>query len=75
MKTHQLDNEASKAYKQCIPQNGMMHELVPPDNYRSNLAEQGIQRFKHHFISILSSMGDKFLLSLLCALLKQTNSP
>jgi hypothetical protein len=39
LKTHLLDNKASKAYKQCIHQNGMMHELVPPDNHRSNLAE------------------------------------
>ena len=48
--THRLDNKASKEYKQCIRQNGMMHELVPPDNHRSNLAEQVIQMFKHHFI-------------------------
>jgi hypothetical protein len=43
LKTHQLDNEASKVYKQCICQNGMMHELVLPDNQRSNLAERAIQ--------------------------------
>jgi hypothetical protein len=58
--THQLNNEASKAYKQCICQNGMMHELVPPDNHNSNLTERAIQTFKHHFISILSSVDDKF---------------
>jgi hypothetical protein len=39
LKTHQLDNEASKGYKQCIQQNSMMHELVLPDNHRSNLVE------------------------------------
>jgi hypothetical protein len=50
LKTHQLDNKASKAYKQCIHQNGMTHKLVPPDNHRSNLAERAIQTFKHHFI-------------------------
>jgi hypothetical protein len=71
LKTHQLDNKASKAYKQCICQNGMMHELVPPDNHRSNLAERAIQTFKHHFISILSGVDDKFPLSLWCALLEQ----
>jgi hypothetical protein len=54
LKIHRLDNKASKAYKQCIRQNGMMHELVPPDNHRSKLAERAIQRFKHHFISIQS---------------------
>jgi hypothetical protein len=56
LKTHQLGNKASKAYKQCICQNGMMHEQVPPDNHRSNLAERAIQTFKHHFISILSGV-------------------
>ncbi len=49
----------------------MIHELVPPDNHRSNLAERVIQTFKHHFISILSSVDDKFPLSLWCVLLKQ----
>jgi site-specific DNA-adenine methylase len=55
LKTHQLDNEASTAYKECIRHNGMIHELVPPDNHRSNLAERAIQTFKHHFISILTA--------------------
>ncbi len=50
----------------------MTHELVPPDNHRSNLAERAIQTFKHHFISILSGVDDKFPLSLWCALLEQT---
>jgi hypothetical protein len=50
----------------------MMHKLVPPDNHRSNMAEQAIQTFKYHFISILSGMDDKFLLSLWCMLLEQT---
>ena len=72
LKTHRLDNEASTAYKECIRNNGMTHELVPPDNHRSNLAERAIQTFKHHFISILSGVDDKFPLSLWCALLEQT---
>jgi hypothetical protein len=50
----------------------MIHELVPPYNHRSNLAERAIQTFKHHFISILSGVDDKFPLSLWCALLEQT---
>ncbi len=72
LKTHQLDNEAAKAYKQCICQNDVMHELVPPDNHRSSLAEWAIQMFKHHFISILSGVDVEFPLSLWCALLEQT---
>jgi hypothetical protein len=50
----------------------MMHELVPPDNHRSNLAERAIQMFKRHFISILSGVDGKFPLSLWCMLLEQT---
>jgi hypothetical protein len=58
LKTHRLDNEASTVYKECIHNNGMIHEIVPPDNHRSNLAERAIQTFKHHFISILSGVDD-----------------
>jgi hypothetical protein len=71
LKTHRLDNEASAAYKECICRNGMIHDLVPPDNHQSNLAERAIQTFKHHFISILSGVDDKLPLSLWCALLEQ----
>jgi len=70
LKTHQLDNEASKAYKQCIRLDSMMHELVLPDNHRSNLAERAIKMFVHHFISILSGLDDKFPLPLWCVLLE-----
>jgi hypothetical protein len=71
LKTHGLDNKASTAYKECIRSNGIIHELVPPDNHQSNLAERAIQTFKHHFISKLSGVDDKFPLSLWCHLLKQ----
>ncbi len=33
LKHHRLDNECSEKFKQCIRQNGMTHELVPPDNH------------------------------------------
>ena len=33
LKTHRLDNEASAAYKECIHHNGMIQDLVPPDNH------------------------------------------
>jgi hypothetical protein len=72
LKTHRLDNKASAAYKECFSHNGMINNLVPPDNHWSNLAERAIQTFKHHFISILSGVDDKFPLSLWCALLEQT---
>ncbi len=42
LKHHRLDNEASTAFKECIKENGMTHELVPPSNHRCNLAERAI---------------------------------
>jgi hypothetical protein len=69
LKHHRLDNEASTAFKECIRDNGMIHELVPPGNHRCNLAKKAIRTFKHHFISILSGVDDKFPLSLWCHLL------
>jgi hypothetical protein len=68
-KHHQLDNKALATFKECIKANGMTHELVPPGNHRGNLAERAIQTFKHHFISILCGVDDKFPLSLWCHLL------
>jgi hypothetical protein len=69
LKHHRLDNEASTAFKECIRENRMTHELVPPGNHRCNLTERVIQTFKHHFISILSGMDNKFPLSLWCHLI------
>ncbi len=48
----------------------MTHELVPPNNHQRNRAKQAIQMFKNHFISILSGIDDRFLLSLWCHLVK-----
>ncbi len=69
LKHHRLDKDASTAFNKCIRANGMTHKLVPPGNHRCNLAERVIQTFKHHFISILSGVDDKFPLSLWCHLL------
>jgi hypothetical protein len=50
----------------------MVYKLVPPVQHRRNQAEQAIQTFKAHFISILAGVDNKFLLSLWCHLLKPT---
>lgn len=64
LRKHKLDNEASEAFKDCINENGMKYELVPPGNHRCNQAECAIQTFKAHFISILAGVDNKFPLSL-----------
>jgi hypothetical protein len=72
LKNHKLDNKVSMAFKQCIKNNNMEYELVPPGNHHCNQAEQAIQTFKAHFIAILLGANDKFPLSLWCHLLKPT---
>ncbi len=57
--THILDNEASEEYKMVIQKNCKI-QLVPPDNQRSNLAEQAIQTFKNHFKAILAGVNNTF---------------
>ena len=34
-----LDNEASKAYKDSIPESVMIYQLLPPYGHRQNVAE------------------------------------
>jgi hypothetical protein len=72
LKKHILHNEASKAFKELIRENGLEYELVPPGNHRRNQAECAILTFKAHFIAILAGVDSKFPLSLWCHLLKPT---
>ncbi len=67
-----LDNKCSAAMKACIKENGMDYKLVPLGQHRHNHAEQAIQTFKAHFISILASVKNEFPLSLWCHLLEPT---
>jgi hypothetical protein len=72
LKKHTLDNKASDAFKKCIQEQQMQHELVPPGNYQRNQAECPIQMFKAHFISILAGIdnNNNIPLSWWCHLLK-----
>jgi hypothetical protein len=70
LKHNRLDNKCSKKFKQCIRKNGMTHKLVPPDNHQRNIAEWAIQMLKKHFVLILSSVDNRFPLSLWCHLVK-----
>ncbi len=72
LKKHVLDNECLAAMKAFIKENDMDYELVPLGQHRQNQAEQAIQTFKAHFISILAGVNDKFPLSLWCHLIVPT---
>jgi hypothetical protein len=72
LKKQVLDNKCLAVMKACIKENNMHYKLVPPGQHRQNQAEQAIQTFKAHFISILASVDDKLPLSLWCHLLKPT---
>jgi hypothetical protein len=68
----QVDNKCSAAMKACIMENGMDYKLIPQGQHRCNQAEQAIQTFRAHFISILAGVDGKFPLLLWCHLLKPT---
>jgi hypothetical protein len=72
LKKQVLDNECSAAMKACIKENGMDYKFVPLGQHMCNQAEQAIQTFKAHFISILAGVDKKFPLLLWCHLLKPT---
>jgi hypothetical protein len=72
LKKHVLDKECLAAMKAGIKENNMNYKLVPPGQHRQNQAEQAIQTFKAHFISILASVDNKFPLLLWCHLLEPT---
>ena len=63
-KKHILDNEILDEFKAVIKLNKMEHELVPPHNYRQNIAEKGIQTFKDHLFAILCGTDKDFPLYL-----------
>jgi hypothetical protein len=70
LKHHCLDNECSAKLKECMAKTRMTRKLVPPDYHHRNIAEQAIQTFKNHFVSILSRVNDRFPLSLWCHLVQ-----
>ena len=72
-KMHILDNECSEEFKAQICKNNMTFQLVPPHDHRRNIAEEAIQTFKGHFISILCGADKDFPLHLWCRLLPQAD--
>ncbi len=70
-KHHVLDNECSDDFKSTIKANQMTYQLVPPHDYRRNIAKKGIKTFNAHFVSILCGVDKDFPLHLWCQLLPQ----
>ena len=68
---HILDNEAPEDFKNAIRANICRVKLVPPDMHCRNTAEQAIQTFKGHFISILSGVANDFPIQQLHKLTQQ----
>ncbi len=66
-----LDNQASMAYNKVIKDSNMTYELVPPDDHQRNMVKNAIQRFKDHFIGVLSGCAPTFPMHLWCQLLPQ----
>ena len=66
-----LDNEISEAYKEEIRNTSMTYKLVSPDDHRRNIAEQAIQNWKNHFVSVLSGAASTLPLHLWCRVIPQ----
>ena len=47
-KHYVLDNECSAAPNEALREEKVTFELVPPNQYRRNAAEQAIRSFKNH---------------------------
>ena len=54
------DNEISNIFTKHMELAELTYQLASPGNHRTNPAEQAIQTFKNHFISILSGTDEDF---------------
>ena len=68
---HILDNKISTEFKKSIETNRVTYQLVPPHDRRLNVAENSIQVFKDHFVSVLCGTDITFSMRLWCELLPQ----
>ena len=66
-----LDNKMSQDLKDDIILYGMTYQLVPPDNHQRNRAEKAIQKWKDHFVAVLSGTEPTFPLHLWCQIIPQ----
>ena len=61
-----MDNEASNSILNDLHTANVAHQLVPPNNHHSNIAERSMKTFLTHFISSLSSCDKNFPMHLWC---------
>ena len=71
---HILDNECSADFKGRILENDMTYKLVSHNDHRRNVAENSIQVFKDHSVSVLCGADVKFFMQLWCQILRQTEN-
>ena len=67
-----LDNEISSDLIDAIHSKNLKYQISNAYNHRHNLAEQVIQTFKDHFISIMNGYDARFPTHLCCRLIHQT---
>jgi hypothetical protein len=66
-----MDNECSASFRQCLADEHIALQLVPPHLHRQNTAERAIQTFKNRFLVGLCSVDKQFPMHLWCELLPQ----
>ena len=72
-KQHVLDNEILAAYRKEIRATHMTFQLVPPYDYRCNLADKAIQTQKDHLIFVMSGTAVTLLVPLWCQAIPQAD--
>ena len=55
-----LDNEMSGTLQNAMKKHNTAYQLVPPHSHHPNIVERGIQTFKAHFKTALSSLHPDF---------------
>ena len=66
---HILDNKCSANFKRTMMDNNMQCQLLLPKDHRRNAAEELIQVFNDHFVSVPCGTDKNFLMRLWCAIL------
>jgi hypothetical protein len=66
-----MDNECYRSFRQCLSEQNIYLQLLPPHLHRQNTAERAIQKIKNHFVEGLCSVDKQFPMHFWCELLPQ----